>query len=118
MMQPPVQEPRESILIYCPSCKNEFRGMVGRRERQNDMRCALCPAWLNTPWQTKLPTKKKPPTAHGVLEQVSQVWRAVHVHGVRRPVVPPVQGVLHGSHGRCARTRSSHCLYQKACLMP
>ena len=53
-----------------------------------------------------------------VLGQVSRVWRAVHVHSVRQPVVPPVQGVLHGSHGRCARTRSSHCLYQKPELIP
>ncbi|KAG0546760.1 hypothetical protein BDA96_01G021600 [Sorghum bicolor] len=65
MMQPPVQEPREPILIYCPSCKNEFRGMVGRRERREGMRCARCPAWLNTPWQTKPPTEKKPPAAPG-----------------------------------------------------
>ena len=35
MMQQPVQEPHEPIRIYCPSCKNEFRGMGGRRERQN-----------------------------------------------------------------------------------
>jgi len=65
MMQPPVQEPREPILIYFPSFKTDFRGMVGRRERRDGMRCARCPAWLNTPWQTKPPTEKKPPAAPG-----------------------------------------------------
>lgn len=65
MMQPPVQEPREPVLIYCSSCETEFRGMVGRRERRDGMRCARCPAWLNTPWQTKPPEEKKPPAAPG-----------------------------------------------------
>jgi hypothetical protein len=46
--------------------------------------------------------------------QVSRVRGGVHVHGVRRPVVPQVQGVLQVLHGRCARTRPGHRDHPKA----
>ena len=48
--------------------------------------------------------------------QVSRVRGGVRVQGVRRPVVPPVQGVHQVLHGGRARTRPGHCHDPKACL--
>lgn len=59
------QQPQEVILIYCPSCKNEYKGKVGRLEQQAGMKCARCPQWLNPPWQKKPTVKKAPPAGPG-----------------------------------------------------
>ncbi|TVU44009.1 hypothetical protein EJB05_03433, partial [Eragrostis curvula] len=53
------------IVVYCPSCKNEFPGRVGPFEEKKGMRCARCPAWLRSPWQKKPPGKKEPPATEG-----------------------------------------------------
>ncbi|CAL4928283.1 unnamed protein product [Urochloa decumbens] len=57
--------PREPMLIYCPSCKNEYKAKIGRLEQQAGMKCARCPEWLSPPWQKKPPARKEPTAAPG-----------------------------------------------------
>lgn len=67
-MPPPAMQlhvPREAIVIYCPSCKSEFAGKVGRLEQQVGMKCARCTEWLSPPWQKKPQAKKEPPAGPG-----------------------------------------------------
>jgi len=65
MMQPMYFGPREPMLIYCPSCKNEYAAKIGRLEQQAGMKCARCPEWLSPPWQKKPPARKEPTAAPG-----------------------------------------------------
>ncbi|KAG2533977.1 hypothetical protein PVAP13_9NG198400 [Panicum virgatum] len=57
--------PREPMLIYCPSCKNEYAAKIGRLEQQAGMKCARCPEWLSPPWQKKPPARKEPTAVPG-----------------------------------------------------
>ncbi|CAN6322024.1 unnamed protein product [Urochloa humidicola] len=65
VMQPMCHMPREPVLIYCPSCKNEYKAKIGRLEQQAGMKCAHCPEWLSPPWQKKPPARKEPTAAPG-----------------------------------------------------
>lgn len=67
---PPVMQfmfdvPRKPMLIYCPSCKNEYAAKIGPLQQQAGMNCARCPEWLSPPWQKKPPARKEPPAGQG-----------------------------------------------------
>ncbi|KAF8708721.1 hypothetical protein HU200_030104 [Digitaria exilis] len=56
---------RVRMLIYCPTCKNEYAAKIGKLEQQAGMKCARCPEWLSPPWQKKPPAKKEPTAGLG-----------------------------------------------------